>query len=216
VIARRSQHNPQHGHAQWMQDGEKEMRYGRVSITGGALKGRGVAVLREGVARYTSSKVREALFDILGDMEGRRVLDLFAGSGSFIIEALSRGALSGTSVEKDRDMARLLKSNLKELSLSDHCQVLVMDVMQAVPFLYRNAASYDIIFMDPPYERGYILATMSLLETHIVYDKDTVFVLEHSKRETLEASVLNAWKQLKTRTYGDTVVTLLKAHQPTT
>ncbi|HBA53079.1 16S rRNA (guanine(966)-N(2))-methyltransferase RsmD [Syntrophorhabdus aromaticivorans] len=187
---------------------------GRLRITGGIFKGRNIALPDTGEARFTSSKVREALFHILGDVRGARILDLFAGSGSFAIEALSRGASSAVCVEADRDAARILKGNLARLSLNSCCHVLVMDVVYAIPFLYKKASLYDIIFMDPPYERGYIGTTVSLLERYRVYRDDTPVVLEHSKRETLPIQDVGGWHTLRSRRYGDTVITVLNAGEP--
>jgi 16S rRNA (guanine966-N2)-methyltransferase len=183
---------------------------GKLRITGGVLKGRNIAILDDGVARYTSGKVRGAIFNLLGDIEGCRILDLFAGSGSFTIEAISRGAVSVTCVEKDRRMAANLKSNLSSVSIDKDCLVLNMDVRYAVPFLYRGAHNYDIIFMDPPYEKGFIKGTMQLLKDNAVYHSDTVIVVESSKRERLDLTLLSQWQEITAKLYGDTVIRLFR------
>lgn len=180
-------------------------------ITGGFLKGRNITLLEKSGVRYTSSKVREAIFNILGDMEEKKVLDLFAGSGSFTIEALSRGASSATSVEIDREMAKILEKNLTSLNLNNYCHVLDMDVIYAVPFLSKKAFFYDIIFMDPPYERGHIGETMKLLETNRIYNTGTLIVIEHSKREIPALPNFEGWHQVSSKGYGDTVITILQA-----
>ncbi len=133
-------------------------------ITGGTHKGRRIAVARDGRTRYTSGKVREAVFNLVGDVSDRSVLDLFAGAGSFTIEALSRGAASVTAVEKERKTAALLQKNLKSLSLDKDCLVLNMDVRYAVLMLARQGKVFDLIFVDPPYEMGYIASTVALLK----------------------------------------------------
>jgi 16S rRNA (guanine966-N2)-methyltransferase len=179
-------------------------------ITGGSLKGRKITLLEKSGVRYTSSKVREAIFNILGDMKGKKVLDLFAGSGSFTIEALSRGAFSSTSVEIDREMTKILAENLTSLDLNNYCHVLGMDVIYAVPLLSKKAFSYDIIFMDPPYERGHVGETMELLKTHRIYEADTLVVIEHSKREG-PSFCADEWHQVASKGYGDTVITVLQA-----
>lgn len=127
---------------------------------------------------------------MIGNVEGRRVLDLFAGSGAFTIEALSRGAASGTCVERDREMCALIRRNLETLSLLPLAEVLAMEVGRAIPFLDKKGLKYDIIFMDPPYDKGFVKATASLFGRFTPYDGDTVFVVEHSKRETLGAPEL--------------------------
>jgi 16S rRNA (guanine966-N2)-methyltransferase len=179
-------------------------------ITGGYLKGRKIATLDGGVARYTSSKVREAVFNLLGDVAGKRVLDLYAGSGSFSVEALSRGAAEATCIENSKEMAGLLKNNMTLLSINKYCQVLCMDVRYAIPFLYGKRSGYDIIFMDPPYEKGYIEETMMLLGTHAVYGRNATILLEYSKREILDPLYKEGWTEVTTRKYGDTAVTILE------
>jgi 16S rRNA (guanine(966)-N(2))-methyltransferase RsmD len=175
------------------------------------LKGRTIAVAAEATARYTSSKVREAIFNLLGNIEGTRILDLFAGSGSFAIEALSRGASSATCVEIDRDMERLLLKNLESLSLNNCCDVILLDVVYAIPFLYKKASLYDIIFMDPPYERGRIEETMSLLKTHRIHCPEARIIVESSKRELRALADLQGCHESKYKRYGDTAITIISA-----
>lgn len=179
-----------------------------VRITGGRFKGRTISATRGGPARFTSSKVREAVFDILGPVEGLRVLDLFAGTGSFTVEALSRGAASVTAVEQDRRTAALLKENLKLLSADKDCLVLNMDVRYAVPMLHRQGKVFDLLFADPPYEMGYVAATIDLLVKNLLCDTHSVVVLEHSKREGPD-SLPEGRYALRTRQYGDTVLSIV-------
>jgi len=181
----------------------------KIRITGGNLKGRTIDVAEGKDARYTASKVREALFNITGNMEGKNILDLFAGAGTFSIEALSRGAAHAMFVENDPGRANLLRSNLETLSLNSYCQVLDMDVRYAVPFLYSKGVLYDIIFMDPPYEKGYLTETMLLLEKYAIYSRETLIIMEYSKRETVAFSDFPSFCPIKTKKYGDTSITIL-------
>ncbi len=185
--------------------------FSTLRITGGFLKGRSIILLEKSDVRYTSAKGRAAIFNILGNVEGKKVLDLFAGSGSFTIEALSRGASSATSVEIDREMAKILERNLTSLDLKNSCHVLAMDIVYAVPFLAKKAISYDIIFMDPPYEKGHVGEAMKLLTTNKIYHDDTFIVIEHSKREIPVFSDLEGWRQVNSKGYGDTLITLFQA-----
>jgi 16S rRNA (guanine(966)-N(2))-methyltransferase RsmD len=95
--------------------------------------------------RPTSDRVREALFSILGDVQGARVLDLFCGTGALGIEALSRGAASATLVDMDTALAR---RNVADLGVGDRCEVVRSD---ARAFLRRGRREFDLIFCDPPY-----------------------------------------------------------------
>ena len=186
-------------------------KFSSLRITGGFLKGRNIVLLQKSGVRYTSAKVRGAIFNILGDMKEKKVLDLFAGSGSFTIEALSRGAALATSVEFDRDMAEILKKNLIVLNLENSCHILTMDVAYAVPFLAKRDFSYDIIFMDPPYDKGYVEESMNLLVANRIYHAGTVIVIEHSKRETPVFAGAKGFHRVDTKGYGDTFITLFQA-----
>jgi 16S rRNA (guanine966-N2)-methyltransferase len=181
-----------------------------IRITGGRLKGMSINVLANEVARYTSSKVRQAVFNMIGDIEGCCVLELFAGSGSFSIEALSRGASSATLVEADRRMTGLIAKNLAGTNLNKYCQVLNMDVRYAVPLLFGRKCVYDIIFMDPPYETGYVMQVMTLLQAHPLYTHDTILIAEYSRRENDTLAYCEGFGDQKTRKYGDTIITILR------
>jgi 16S rRNA (guanine966-N2)-methyltransferase len=178
-------------------------------ITGGELKGRLIGIPREGRARYTSSMVRQALFNRLGDIEGASVLDLYAGAGSFSCEALSRGAARATCVEVDREMLAAVAANMAGLGLSSRCDLLRMEVSKAIPFLYRKKRVYDIIFMDPPYDKGCISETMRLLSGTPLGHTDTVYVVEHMKKEIISSVDGEGWKEIVQAKYGDTIITML-------
>lgn len=114
-------------------------------ITGGELGGRRIRVPRGGV-RPTTDRVREAIFSILGDVAGARVLDLFCGSGALAIEALSRGAAEATLVDTRPATAR---RNLEALGLAERARTVRSD---AARFLRRaEASSFDLVLCDPPY-----------------------------------------------------------------
>lgn len=114
-------------------------------ITGGELGGRRIRVPR-GDVRPTTERVREAVFSILGDVAGARVLDLFCGSGALAIEALSRGAAEATLVDTRPATAR---RNLEALGLAERARTVRSD---AARFLRRaEASSFDLVLCDPPY-----------------------------------------------------------------
>jgi 16S rRNA (guanine966-N2)-methyltransferase len=180
-----------------------------IRITGGIYKGRTIALAKDERTRYTSGKVREAIFNFVGEVTEQSVLDLYAGAGSFTCEALSRGAASVTSVEKNANTAAQLKNNLRSLSLYKRCLVLNMDVRYAVPMLARQRKMFDLIFVDPPYEMGYIASTADLLMKNRIYHPDSIIVFEHSKREEFQ-DLPEAGHKMKTRRYGDTVLTIIR------
>ena len=117
-------------------------------ITGGELGGRRIQAprRRRGEVRPTTERLREALFSILGDVSGLRVLDLFAGTGALGIEALSRGASDAVLVDRD---ARLAQRNIEALGLSARASVVRSD---AARYLRREGAGrFDLVLCDPPY-----------------------------------------------------------------
>lgn len=178
-------------------------------ITGGSLTGRKLALQKDDRARYTSSKVRKAIFDLLGEIENLEVLDLFSGSGSISVEALSRGARTATCVEKDAEMARLLRTNLSNLSLDNHCLVLQVDVRYAVRRLAKEGRRFDLVFLDPPYEAGLVKETTAVLAKHRVCREEGLVVVEHSKREPI-LTMPDEWRLEKHRVYGDTMISVMR------
>jgi 16S rRNA (guanine(966)-N(2))-methyltransferase RsmD len=163
-----------------------------------------------GRTRLTSARVREAVFDIVGDVAGCAVLDLFAGAGSFTVEALSREARSVTSVEKEPRTAAVLRQNVKSLGADKDCLVLNMDVRYALPMLFKQGKRFDLIFADPPYEMDYVAATLSLLRENCVCHEGSLLVFEHSKREEIRI-LPGAGSEVKSRKYGDTVLSVVRA-----
>ena len=83
-----------------------------------------------------------------------------------------------------------------------------MEACYAVPFLYKKAYNYDIIFMDPPYEKGYVKETISLFQNDVMCNKERLFVVEHSKREIFDAPASEGWGTIATKRYGDTWISL--------
>ena len=122
-------------------------------IAGGNGKGRRLKGAVSSGTRATTERVRAAIFNILDpkQYQGGRVLDLFAGSGSLGIEALSRGAGSADFVEWDRRQSAVITSNLKTTGFASQSHVHCMDVMQS---LFTLRGSYDLVLLDPPYKMG--------------------------------------------------------------
>ena len=117
----------------------------------GTARGRVLRTLEGEDVRPTTDRVKEAVFSIIQfEIEGRRVLDLFAGSGQLGIEALSRGAASATFVDMSKDSLSTVKYNLEHTKLGDNAKVVQTD---ALSFLKLTKDKFDIVFLDPPYAR---------------------------------------------------------------
>ena len=168
-----------------------------IRITGGELRGRRLHVPRRGV-RPTTGMVREAIFSMLGSVEGASVLDLFAGSGALGIEALSRGAAEATFVDRDTAAVR---RNIEDLGLDAR-----VDRSDVIAWLSRQAgSSYELVFCDPPYTLAAGLDADLRAGLAQVVDRDGKLVLETAAREPLDLGL----PVIKEREYGDT---LLRIH----
>ncbi|MDH3961098.1 MAG: 16S rRNA (guanine(966)-N(2))-methyltransferase RsmD, partial [Desulfuromonadales bacterium] len=134
-------------------------------VIAGTSRGRRLTMFEGRDVRPTPDRVREALFSILqsklGSFSGIKVLDLFAGSGALAIEALSRGAASACLVEKDRAAELVIRKNLNLCKLEEKTSLHIKDALRCLQEF--TAASFDLIFLDPPYSQG--LAEQALLET---------------------------------------------------
>lgn len=118
----------------------------------GTARGRRLLELEGTETRPTTDRVKEGIFNIIQfDIEGRKVLDLFAGTGQLGIEALSRGAASAVFVEQRRDAAALVRENLKLTKLGENARVVQGE---ALSFLAAAGEKFDLIFVDPPYASG--------------------------------------------------------------
>jgi 16S rRNA (guanine966-N2)-methyltransferase len=151
--------------------------------------------------RPTSDKVREALFSILGPVDGLAVLDLFAGSGALGIEALSRGAASAAFVERDRRAAATIRDNLE--SLDEEGEVVAADALRWLEHPPAGAA-YGLALIDPPYDSAADLGVVLTQRLPPILTDDAVIVTESDKRNPL---ILDLPLQ-KERTYGDTRIAI--------
>ena len=178
-------------------------------IISGTSKGRKLVTPRNRSLRPTSDRVKESIFNILrGEIEEKQVLDLFAGTGNLGIEALSRGARKVVFVEKGRHALGLIQKNLAQFGLGGRSEVLPIDANRAIGILKQRGETFDLILMDPPYERGLIEKTLLKLSLYPVYHRDSLLVIEHHRRETL-APILHGWNLIRQRQMGETVISFL-------
>ena len=128
--------------------------------------------------RPTTDRIKETLFNILmPEIPGSRFLDLFAGSGGIGIEALSRGASEAVFVENNRKAAGIIRENLAFTKLSDRARVLGSDALSAIRQLSGHGR-FDLIFMDPPYQGGFYIPVLSMLQESDIADRDTLIIAE--------------------------------------
>ncbi|WP_020574811.1 16S rRNA (guanine(966)-N(2))-methyltransferase RsmD [Actinopolymorpha alba] len=179
-------------------------------IVAGQARGRRLAVPEGRDTRPTSDRVREALFASLeadlGDLDGHRVLDLYAGSGAVGIEALSRGAGAVVLVEASRRVAGLIRQNLRTIGLPGG-SVLVGKVERLVSDPPPADLPFDVVFLDPPYAMTdeAVRGVLGRLREHHWLATDAVVVLERSTR-TGEFAWPDGFVADRMRRYGDTAL----------
>ena len=180
-------------------------------IISGQQKGRRISAGKSARIRPTSDKVRQSIFNVLREeVAGRRILDLFAGAGSLGLEALSRGARWVTFVDASSQSINVLKSNLEKLKLKDRSTVIRLDGLKA---LKRLEQSFDLIFADPPYGRGFAQQIVDSVARREILKEGGVLVLEHHKKETFGCPE-DRLCALKQRRFGDTVISFLMKKEP--
>ena len=167
------------------------------------MRGRVITVPNVPGLRPTPSKVRQALFNILGSVNGFRILDLFAGSGIMALEALSRGAASATSIEQDRRAVKALQQSRDTLNMSDQWVIQTGSVEQGLARLAGKA--FDLIFADPPYARGFTEVLPDLLTQYDIHCDQ--LVIEESAR--VKPVWPDGWVCRQSRRYGDTCLHFL-------
>ena len=149
-------------------------------IIAGRHKGRTLKAPKWDGLRPTSDKLRETLFNILAPrVEGARVLDLFAGTGAVALEALSRGAVAVTCIERDRRAARLIEENAALCGEQNRCAIIRGDVERVLQRPVPGGP-FDIIVLDPPYEYDALADAVTIAGSQIA--AGGVVVLEHAMR----------------------------------
>jgi len=179
-------------------------------VIGGNARGRPLKVPKGRALRPTSGRVKESLFDILrNDLSGAKVLDLFAGTGNLSIEALSRGATEAVLVDSSTPSAKAIRENLHRLGLANRTQFLAMPVTRALRLLARQRETFDVIFIDPPYEQRLIEPTLEIIDTEMLLRGSGVAIAEHSIRETITAHLGNLHLSDQRR-YGNTMLSFFR------
>jgi 16S rRNA (guanine(966)-N(2))-methyltransferase RsmD len=176
-------------------------------ITGGIGRGRQLKVPAGEKVRPTSDKVKQALFNILGDrVPGSVFLDLFAGAGGVGIEALSRGADRVVFVDGDRGSLDVVKHNIEHAGFA-HCAETVL--AKAETFLKKRSGPYDIVFLDPPYTME-MLPLLQQVAGSGLLKNDAVVIAEHFRKQ-LSPGMAGALALEREARYGDTVLAFYKA-----
>ena len=172
-------------------------------IITGSAKGKKLLSLEGDATRPTSERIKEAVFSsIQFDVEGRRVLDLFAGSGQMGLEALSRGASKATFIDLSRDAMEIVKQNTKICGFFDDSHFLVSDWRNYI----RKASGreqFDLVFVDPPYALQCCADAASYLREKELIIPGAIVVLESGEEEiSMDDPKLSGYRVIKSTHYG--------------
>jgi len=178
-------------------------------IISGQAKGRRIFKPGGSYIRPTSDMIKEALFNILPELSGKRFLDLFAGSGSVGLEALSRGAMKVVFVEKDSSCVEAIIRNIQQCQFEERYEYLVMSTEKALRILGRRGEYFDIVFIDPPYERELVQKTLIEVDGSKILCDDGWVVAQRSIREKAISHAGRLFLEQE-RKYGDTFLSFYK------
>ena len=177
-------------------------------VIAGSRKGHTLVAPRGTDTRPTSDRVRENIFNLVGPLDGARVLDLFAGSGALGIEALSRGATRAVFVDSDRDAVRAIERNLEKLRLTG-ARVVRGDALLTLAQEAIAGAKYDLVLVDPPYDMLEDIQPRLAHYLPALLEPDGLVVLETDVRTEPELPL----PVRTSRKYGNSRVTVFEAHR---
>lgn len=180
-------------------------------ITGSA-KGRRLITPKSNRIRPTSNRIKEALFSIIGNkVVDSCFLDGFAGTGNIGIEALSRGARKCYFVENHKESLSIIRENLTNTNLLDQSELVYKSFINGIKQISSFHEKTDIIFLDPPYIKGFIQPALSAIVESYVLNKFGMVIIEHSKKDLIEKQEgLVCYRQQK---YGNTVLSFYEQEE---
>ncbi len=179
-----------------------------MKILGGEFRSRNI-IVPQGI-RPVSLRVKKACFDILkGELEGKRVLDIFAGSGSLGLEAISRGAKDAVFIDSNPKCITAVRKNISSFAIDYKSRSYVKNSLQAIKNFSADSEKFDIIFVDPPYYRGEVRKTLQALQDYdILANSGYVIAFCYWKDEALEHS--EKLTLIVNKKYGQTIILIYK------
>ena len=184
-------------------------------IIAGEFRGRKLKAVEGLKVRPTADKVKEAVFSALSPhLYDSEFLDVFGGSGSIALEALSRGAKSAVILEKDRDAQKVIEDNIKLCGVNERCLLLKGDSLQGLDRLARENRQFDLIYIDPPYQAGLYSAVLKMIAENHLIKKDGL-ILAESPREMTIVYDNCPFQIIKEKYYGICKITTLSRREDT-
>jgi len=179
-------------------------------IIGGELKGKKLYTKPGTLIRPTADRLRESIFNILSyRVKAAIVLDLFAGTGAFGIEALSRGAESAVFIDNNKTALSVVERNVQSCAVDNRSQIIRWNIVKNLNCIKPIGSTFDLVFMDPPYNKGLIKPSLVNLHDSGSLGKEACIIVEHTPFEP----VIGACKQFELvdqRKYGKKLISFMK------
>jgi len=182
-------------------------------VISGTAKGRALYAPNGLAARPTAAMAREALFNVLNDVEGYTVLDLFAGTGAVGIEALSRGAKSAVFVDISRENIEIVNKNIEKTGFIEKAEIYLQDANRAAKSLLEKHRVFDIIYIDPPYDKSIEFLSEILKNVEAIMDVDGICIIERRKNDDVPEYGKLGFVEVKTKIYSGTSITFLRKEE---
>jgi len=178
-------------------------------VISGKLKGKKLSATKGLSLRPTSDRVKEAIFDILQDqVQGQKVLDLFAGTGALGIEAISRGAQKAIFIEKNPPSLKALRKNIEDCHLGQQVEILAREAREGIKILEGRRESFALVFLDPPYGKGLAEKTLASLSQSSIVAPEALIITEHATTEEIRPTP--PLQVIDERKYGRTKISIFQ------
>ncbi len=179
-------------------------------VIAGTAKGRILTGPKSHSIRPALDKVKGAIFNILYDVSGLNVLDVFAGTGAIGIEALSRGAEAAVFLDASSEALDIIRKNVEACGFGTRSRILRTRLPEELKTVARKSSieTFDLIFVDPPYDKDLVNSSLALIVRQKLLAEGGTIVVEHSPRETIRAP--EGLSLYDSRKYGQTVISFLK------
>jgi len=183
-------------------------------VIAGEYRGRILKIPKGAEVRPTQDRVREAIFNIIREqVPGSKVLDLYAGSGAFGIEALSRGAHLSVFVDNNTSCIKTIKSNLSALGkMAQSSEVLKLDAVTSISRFRKESRKFNIIFLDPPYYKELARNSLLKIDACVILSPQSLVIAEHFKKDVMPEKTDNLFL-FREKKYGDTVISFYRKHE---
>lgn len=181
-------------------------------IIAGERKGLRLISFRNSSIRPTADSTKELIFNVIHEnVNASRVLDIFAGTGGLGIEALSRGATEAVFVESNRSAQNLIRNNLEKTGYLEKTKILRLSFERAIKLLSKQKNQFDLIFADPPYQKGYPQSTVEAVATGDLLLPGGCLIIEQSSREQMLSS--EKYKLITEKKRGDSTILFYRYEQ---